>query len=217
MLIKVSGLCSPENIADVVKLGVDMAGFVFSKGDPRRVGMIPSLAGIIPDYADRRMLSEGFFPKRVGIFKDDMPQSIVTAVYNYRLDYVQLDGDESPVMIDNLRRSLVPDIVSGISIIKKVSMSATDTFGESARFSGYADMLLFDTDDMQQADISVFESYSGNLPFLIGGRMVACGAGQFRNMRNPMFAGVDLDNGFEVSPGIKDMEKLRSYIASLKA
>lgn len=217
MLIKVSGLCSPENIAETVKLGVDMAGFVFCKDDPRRVGMIPSLAGIIPDYADRRVLSDGFSPKRVGIFRDDMPQSIVTAVYNYRLDYVQLDGDESPVMIGNLRRSLVPDITDEIKVIKRISMSAADALRQCARFSGYADMLLFDTDGMQQADLSVFESYSGDLPFLVGGRMVAGGAAQLRNMHNPMFAGVDWDSGFEVSPGIKDIEKLRGYISCLEA
>ena len=37
-------------------------------------------------------------PKRVGVFVDEMPQSIVTRVYNYELDFVQLHGNESAVM-----------------------------------------------------------------------------------------------------------------------
>jgi len=57
---------------------------------------------------------------RVGIFADDMPQNIVTRVYNYRLDVVWLKGAESQVMIDNLRRTLDPDIRPGIQIVKEL-------------------------------------------------------------------------------------------------
>ena len=59
---------------------------------------------------------------RVGIFADDMPQNIVTRVYNYGLDVVLLLGDESAVMIDNLRRTLDPDIRPGIRIVKAQSL-----------------------------------------------------------------------------------------------
>ena len=57
----------PENIRDVGKLGIDMMGFNFCKDDPRHVGMIASLAAIIPDYADRRLIAENNSPRRVGV------------------------------------------------------------------------------------------------------------------------------------------------------
>ena len=94
MMIKVCGMRDPENIRDVEKLSIDMMGFNFCKDDPRHVGMIASLAAIIPDYADRRLIAENYSPRRVGVFAVDMPQKMVTGVYNYKLDCVQLQGIE---------------------------------------------------------------------------------------------------------------------------
>ena len=109
--------------------------FDFRPDSPDYVHMISSQAGIIPDYSEERLRSlrkqaaeetsvgEAAEEKlRVGIFADDMPQNIVTRVYNYGLDVVLLLGDESAVMIDNLRRTLDPDIRPGIRIVKAQSL-----------------------------------------------------------------------------------------------
>ena len=36
------------------------------------------------------------------------------------------------------------------------------------------------------------------------------------NFKHPQFAGVDLNSCFEISPGIKDIEKLNRFITKLK-
>ena len=119
----------------------------FRPESPDYVRMISSQAGIMPDYSEERLrllrssgaASGGYGTAseitgtasevtggearkvlRVGIFADDMPQNIVTRVYNYRLDVVWLKGAESQVMIDNLRRTLDPDIRPGIQIVKEL-------------------------------------------------------------------------------------------------
>ena len=119
----------------------------FRPESPDYVRMISSQAGIMPDYSEERLrllrssgaASGGYGAAsettgaasevtggearkvlRVGIFADDMPQNIVTRVYNYRLDVVWLKGAESQVMIDNLRRTLDPDIRPGIQIVKEL-------------------------------------------------------------------------------------------------
>lgn len=106
--------------------------FDFRPDSPDYVHMITSQAGIIPDYSEERLRSlrkqaaaeetgagEAAEEKvRVGIFADDMPQNIVTRVYNYRLDVVLLKGAESDVMIDNLHRTLDPDIRPGVKIVR---------------------------------------------------------------------------------------------------
>jgi phosphoribosylanthranilate isomerase len=105
----------------------------FRPESPDYVRMISSQAGIMPDYSEERLrllrssepaseVTGGEARKvlRVGIFADDMPQNIVTRVYNYRLDVVWLKGAESQVMIDNLRRTLDPDIRPGIQIVKEL-------------------------------------------------------------------------------------------------
>lgn len=110
--------------------------FDFRPDSPDYVHMISSQAGIIPDYSEERLrslrkqaaaeeASEGEAAEeklRVGIFADDMPQNIVTRVYNYGLDVVLLLGDESAVMMDNLQRTLDPDIRPGIRIVKAQSL-----------------------------------------------------------------------------------------------
>lgn len=110
--------------------------FDFRPDSPDYVHMISSQAGIIPDYSEERLRSlrkqaaaeeagvgEAVEEKlRVGIFADDMPQNIVTRVYNYGLDVVLLLGDESAVMMDNLQRTLDPDIRPGIRIVKAQSL-----------------------------------------------------------------------------------------------
>ena len=97
MIVKVCGMRDADNIRAVSQLGVDMIGFIFYPKSSRYVQMLSSQAGIIPDYSEERFKSlkpqmgEGISgekqPARVGVFVDDMPQNIVTRVFNYNLDY----------------------------------------------------------------------------------------------------------------------------------
>ena len=81
----------------------------------------------------------------LGVFVDDMPQNIVTRVYNYGLDYVQLHGDESRITCDNLRRTIDPDIRPGLRIIKAIPVADARDIDRWREYDGAVDMLLFDT------------------------------------------------------------------------
>ncbi|MCF0245115.1 MAG: phosphoribosylanthranilate isomerase, partial [Bacteroidaceae bacterium] len=118
MIIKVCGMREAQNIADVAALGVDIIGLIFYPKSKRYVSQIPTMAGIIPDKASDigANLSDKKFPALCGVFVDDMPQTILTRVINYHLSYIQLHGNESPIMIDNLKRTLIPDFVPEIKI-----------------------------------------------------------------------------------------------------
>ena len=190
MIIKVCGMREPENIRAVASLGIDLMGFIFYPSSSRFVQMISSCAGIIPDYSEERLtearrvgnkseesspVQDGNLPKRVGVFVDDMPQNIVTRVYNYALDYVQLHGNETVEMIDNLRRTIDPDIHSNIKIIKALSISSEESLQVCKHYEGHADMFLFDTrcdsygGSGEQFDWKVLASYDGQTPFLLSG------------------------------------------------
>ena len=158
MIIKVCGMTDAENITAVEHLGVDMIGMVFYPQSPRYVQMVRSRAGSMPDYSRERLdqlqrhLDDGAAPvqkpahvPRVGVFVDDMPQNIVTRVYNYGLDYVQLHGDESRITCDNLRRTIDPDIRPGLRIIKAIPVADAHDIDRWHEYDGAVDMLLFDT------------------------------------------------------------------------
>ena len=112
-----------DNIRDISALGVDMIGLIFYPPSPRYVQQFSSGAGIIPDYAP----DMGKTPLRVGVFVDDMPQNIVTRVYNYKLDYIQLHGNEPRETLENLRATIDPDINPKIKIIKELPTSSSST------------------------------------------------------------------------------------------
>lgn len=226
MTIKVCGMREPENIRAVEELGVDMIGFIFVPQSKRYVRMISSNAGIIPDYAGEGQndtsAADNKTPLRVGVFVDDMPQNIITRIYNYHLDYVQLHGDESAVMIDNLRRSVDPDIHKGLKIIKAISVASENDVKRWREYEGHADMLLFDTKGDEAGgngrhfDWSLLDAYDGNIPFLLSGGIDIDDAVEIRKIKHPMFAGVDINSRFETEPAVKDVEKIRKFIRLLK-
>ena len=173
--LKVSGVNDAETVRAWQQKGVDMFGLAFTKGSPDYVGMIPSRAGIIPDYSSLVNRESPFTGLTlVGIFRDDMPQNIVTRVYNYPLDYIQLDGDESVIMIDNLRRTLVPDICPKIRIIKTLSVSCPDDVLRYKDYEGHVELFQFNIagcvagHDGELPDWSLFDAYTGAEPFLVG-------------------------------------------------
>ena len=231
MKVKVCGLREPENIRDVEALGVDMVGFIFWKDSPRYVSMISANAGIIPDYAwdqgARNPHSSLLTPhssllsQKVGVFVDDMPQNIVTRVYNYKLDWVQLHGSESPVMIDNLKRTLIPDIKPDIKIIKAISVNTKEDVEKWRQYQGHVDMLLFDTKcktvggSGEHFDWSVLNSYDGDIPFLLSGGIGPDDAERVKAFHHPQFAGIDLNSRFETSPGVKDINLLKEFLKKL--
>ena len=164
---------------------------------------------------------EAAIPKFVGVFVDDMPQNIVTAVYNYHLSYVQLHGDESPVMIDNLRRTLVPDIAPQIKIIKAISVSSAEDLKRCEQYEGHVDLFLFDTKckgyggSGQKYDWSVLEAYTGQTPFLLSGGIGPDDADRLRDFHHPQCVGIDLNSKFETTPGMKDINLLQNFLHQL--
>ena len=161
--------------------------------------------------------------KRVGVFVDDMPQNIVTRVYNYDLSLVQLHGSESAVMIDNLRRTLDPDIKPGVQIIKALSISTAADLERTKEYEGHVDYFLFDTKTPlmggsgKQFDWSVLEAYDGSVPFLLSGGIGPDDAERIRHFRHPQCVGIDLNSRFETAPAVKDVELLREFVHSIRS
>ncbi len=233
LLIKVCGMRDHDNISEVAQLDIDLMGFIFWKGSKRCVRMIPSRAGILPDYSEERLRrasrredaasQQPSGLSRVGVFVDEMPQTILTAIYNYRLQYVQLHGEEKPVMIENLKRTLIPDIVPDIKVIKAISVSGKDDIARYKDYEGLVDLFLFDTrcptvgGSGRQFDWDVLSAYDGHTPFLLSGGIGPDDADRVRQFDHPMLAGIDLNSRFETEPGRKDVERLRTFISQVRA
>ncbi len=228
MIIKVCGMRDPENIRAVSALDIDWMGFVFWRGSPRYLQQISSRAGTLPDYSSLRddaMRKKADGKKdilRVGVFVDDMPQNIVTRVVNYRLDIVQLHGDESPVMMENLRRTIDPDIHQGIKLMKTIYVGCADDLKCCADYAGVADYFLFepkkpaDADTKSLIDWDVLAAYDGQVPFILGGDIGPDDVERLRHFSHPAFCGISVDAQFETAYAMKDAVALKAFVERLR-
>ena len=212
-----------ENIQQVIALGVNMIGLIFWPKSPRYVQSISTNAGIIPDLKNPAIKDiSNPDASYVGVFVDEMPQNVVTHAYNYKLDYIQLHGNESPIYIDNLKNTLVPDILPNVKIIKALSINEEADILKWKTYEGHVDMFLFDTKSTQTVggtgkhfDWSLINMYDGNIPFLLSGGIGPDDAEAVKSFKHPMCVGIDLNSRFEKEPGMKDVDKLKAFLKAL--
>lgn len=224
MKIKVCGMRDAHNISAVNELGIDMMGLIFWPNSPRYVKNTKVNAGIIPDIpatlSDKEINQKR--PALVGVFVDDMIQNIITNVYNYHLDYIQLHGNESAIYIDNLKRTLIPDIQPNIKIIKALNIREADDVKRWRDYNGCADILLFDTKSIQKGgsgykfDWTLLSQYHGNIPFILSGGIGPDDSNAIKQFHHPMCIGIDVNSKFETEPGMKDVKKLKEFIKQIK-
>ena len=210
-----------RNIHEVSQLGIDWIGLDFIPNSERYVSQIASCAGIIPDYSSLSDLSSDKLsqqkedPVLCGVFADDMPQNIVTRVVNFDLDIVQLNGEESMVMIDNLRRTLDPDIHAGIKIMKRIVITKREDIEKYKEYAEEVDYFLFDIQENLK-DWSILEAYDGKVPFLVSGNIGTEDIEKIKGFSHPKFYGISVNEKFETAPAVKDVALLKDFLEKVK-
>jgi phosphoribosylanthranilate isomerase len=190
-VLKVCGMREADNIRAVEALGIDMMGFIFYPRSPRYVAVRPA-----------------YLPKclRVGVFVNESLDTMLHTATDYALDYIQLHGDEAPSLCDALRER-------GLKVIK----SLHDPTAANA-YADRCDYLLFDTPcaayggSGQTFDWEILRRYTGDTPFLLSGGIGVETLPQLQSFAHPRLAGYDVNSRFESAPGIKDVERLRTFV-----
>ena len=198
MIIKTCGMRDADNIRAVSELGIDWMGFIFWAPSSRYVSEKPS-----------------FLPtrqKRVGVFVDARIEEVRSKADEYALDLIQLHGNESPAFCERLKAN------SRQQLIKAFNIATQEDLEQTRPYEGLVDYFLFDTKAKMvggngtQFDWSVLSAYQGNTPFLLSGGIGPGDAEKVRNFHHPQLAGIDLNSRFELSPALKDIEKLKQFI-----
>ena len=210
-----------HNIHEVSQLDIDWVGLDFLPNSERYVSQISSCAGIIPDYSSLSDLSSDESsqqqqrPILCGVFADDMPQNIVTRVFNFKLDVIQLNGEESMVMIDNLRRTLDPDIHAGIKIMKRLVITKREDIEKYKEYAEGVDYFLFDIQENLK-DWSILEAYDEEVPFLVSGNIGIEEADKIKTFSHPQFYGISINEKFETAPAVKDVALMKDFLEKVK-
>ena len=61
----------------------------------------------------------------------------------------------------------------------------------------------------------ILHQYNGNIPFILSGGIQPNDYHMIKEINHPGFAGIDLNSGFELSPGIKDIKKLKTFLQTI--
>jgi phosphoribosylanthranilate isomerase len=206
MLIKVCGIKYKENLSDVVSAEPDMLGFIFYKPSSRYAGndLSPSDMDKIP----LRII-------KTGVFVNEDETAILSRVKEYRLDMVQLHGDESIELCKRLKQK-------GLIIIKAFRIDDGFDFSRTEEYAPVSACFLFDTNGKEfggNGEIfnwSELDRYKGNTPFLLSGGIGPEMSEELGSFHHNMFVGIDLNSRFEVEPGRKETEKVLEFIKKIR-
>lgn len=208
MNIKVCGITEMKQLQQLEGLEIDFAGMIFYKESPRYMG--DKLSGKEIKKAD-------FDLKKTGVFVNPELIDVLDAIDEYGLEVVQLHGDESPEMCD--------DLSTEVEVIKAFRVTDdTDIDKMVADYDAVCDYYLFDTGGLketlggtgQQFDWSILNKAKIEKPFFLSGGIGVEDVAKIKAFKHPDFFGVDINSRFEIEPGVKDMAKLLQFKLGLK-
>ena len=204
MQFKVCGITSIEAANAIANAGANYIGFIFYPSSKRYA--LTSLS--LEDIAAFKPVNA----KKVGVFVNETTEKLIEIATKAELDMIQLHGDEDA--------SYCATIQAAFPVIKvfRVSKNVPDF----ALFEKVASYYLFDTDSAlyggtgQHFNWELIKKTNFNKPFFLSGG-IGINDVQGIQVLKAATAGedlvaVDLNSKFETSPGIKNIELIKTFI-----
>lgn len=204
MKVKICGLKKPAQVEQVVNLRPDLIGFIFFDGSKRRVEEFPSI-----DYDTVR---------KTGVFVNTSIADIIKYTDEYRLDLIQLHGDESADYLRKLKQVLP----FNVSVMKAFRVNDDFDFSQTESSAPYCKYFLFDAAGKSYGgngkafNWALLENYSGGTPFFIGGGLGLENVDEALSLKLDGLIGLDFNSKLEIEPGVKDINKVALVINKIK-
>ncbi len=225
MKLKVCGMKYTENMQQVADLQPDYLGFIFYEKSKRNFeGIIPELPNAI---------------KKTGVFVNEHIEIVISLVEEYRLEVIQLHGDESVEYVIELKKQLAENRAlyieenksikkkknqhyiarNDVEIIKVFGIKDTFNFDILQPYLEVVDFFLFDTKGKERGgngtkfDWTVLENYPYEKPFFLSGGIGLDDLEQLKIVLNsnlPIYA-LDVNSKFESKPGVKNIQELKKF------
>jgi phosphoribosylanthranilate isomerase len=208
MRVKVCGMTQSDQVEALAGIGAMFAGFIFYPKSPR--------------YVFRHMTTTQIRKvnniNKVGVFVNATIEEVLHLVDECRLHMVQLHGDEPPKYCEK--------IADYVSVVKAFRLSDNDSVEWMIRpYMDMCDMFMFDTMGAgyggtgKKFDWSVLKNNTIGKPFFLSGGIEPGDEEQLTAfsqdpVAKALFA-IDINSKFELSPGVKDMEKVKGFIGKL--
>ncbi len=201
MKVKVCGL--RDNIEEVAQLAPDFMGFIFYPKSKRYVGkdfVMPKIASSI---------------KKIGVFVNENAETVLSICNKYKLNGVQLHGDETPEYCANVKALLS----SSFMLVKAFGIDDNFDFSLLKNYEEVCDAFLFDTKTADYGgsgksfDWNVLSNYNGAVPIFLSGGIDVSKVGEVKHLRlgYDIYC-VDVNSKFEKEPGLKNIELLKEIL-----
>lgn len=203
----------PENIEELSRLLPDYMGFIFYPKSKRYFdGVIPQLPRTT---------------KKTGVFVDEDPDQIVSISVKYKLDALQLHGDESVEYIKELKEKLSVASLDELEVIKAFAVGETFDFEYLSLYQNWVDYFLFDTKGKDKGgngisfDWNILKGYKLTTPYFLSGGIGVESIDQMKDFLSRPEANhcqvLDLNSKFEEAPGLKNIRLIEAFKKELNA
>ncbi len=206
--IKICGLREPSHVKIAWELGVKYIGVVFYQDSPRFLTI--EHARPLLRYAPEGLIKVGLV-----VNPDD---ELIRSVCSLNLNMIQLHGSETMERVQEIRK------VSGLPIIKAVGLGAREDLKKVHHFAKVADQILIDAKPNANSDLpggnglsfdwELIKNNSWDFPWFLAGGL---------NEKNILEAlkktharQIDLSSGVEDKDGRKDINKIISFMHTVK-
>ena len=202
--LKICGVTTVGDADRLVAMNVDALGVNFWPQSKRYLA--PENAQWLRELAGKIL--------RVGVFVNEPAELPLRLVRDGYLDVVQLHGDETPEDAAAFRYADVP-FIKAIGVKTLANLDRAVEYGATAiLLDAHAPGVYGGTGEVFDWEIaSDFRRQHPNLPILLAGGIVAENAGLAAMSVQP--AALDIASGAEISPGIKDFQKVSAFLAAL--
>ena len=209
------------NTVEVAALQPDYVGFIFYEESKRNYTRekIPGIQGV----------------QKVGVFVDASIDFIIKKTTDFKLDAIQLHGDESPEFCKNIKTVLEKlkepalsaveePALSGVEVWKVFSIKDTFNFSRLKPYETSVDAFLFDTKGKEKGgngytfNWDILKEYPSKKPFILSGGIgleEISAVKELLKTNLPVLA-IDVNSKFEIEPGRKNIEDLKKFIAQIK-
>ena len=211
--VKVCGNNSVENFKALTEIEPDYVGFIFYEKSKRFIED-ESIFKIFPNA------------ERVGVFVNESIEQVIQKVQKFNLDVVQLHGDETPEYCKQLieakhQQLLTSENFLDFKIWKAVGIKTAEDFINLTGYQQVVDSFVFDTKSEdyggtgRKFDWELLKNYQLSTAFLLSGGIRLEDALVLKNYQHPQCIGFDINSGFEIKPGIKNIEHIKQFIDTI--
>ena len=200
--LKVCGMREEENLSQLIRLQPDFIGLIFHEKSDRDV--TKSIDIKLPDDINL-----------TGVFVEESESFILDKVAKYNLKAIQLHGNESPDFCKKLQDK-------GLLILKAFNIHDTFDFSTTIPYQGLCTYFLFDAFGKKAGGNGItfnwklLDHYKGVTPFLLSGGIDENMTENLKEVKHPLFKGVDINSKFELKPGLKDIDKIKLFKEQIK-